>query len=409
MNQVVRHLPSEVSETPSVGEQGLSFNLSERVQQRPLLCRKEEARIYQSMSREALQQLLLMTEHEALLTELKWLIDTIEEEVRRYESAPGKRAGADTLNLVGLIDELEMLHFINDSRRFQQRKKRLHRRLSDWNPPRYIVHRLVEQLMTDTYSSTECPRLKESRRRILKAQRGYQRSRNTLTDANLRLVFSVANRFRYLGLPYEDLVQEGSLGLIKAIERFEHKKGFLFSTYAYRVISQAIHLAVERNEHLVRRPYKQIREKAVVDQTRMRLEQRLGRALRGSDLDKHLPESLEYRKPHIENNVQSTASAWLPSSTTPDQDHEALSSDRQSYETLSLSYKQMISRGLDSLDERSALIVRLRYGIGVAQNYTLKEISERLSLSSERVRQIANQAVMTLKEKFDQHDEPTMG
>lgn len=396
MNQIVTELPAAVEELDNLN----GFNLSSKAQSTPLMNKSDERKHYECMSRQALDQLVLMTEHEDLLAELKWLVDEIDDEVRRYEAKPGQRLRADELNLIGLIDELEMLLFIDDKDRANKRRNRLKRRLYEWNPPRYVVQRMVSELFEGkAINEANCPKLKESKRKILRAQRRYHRQRNKLTDANLRLVFSVANRFRYLGMPFEDLVQEGSIGLIKAIERFEHRKGFLFSTYAYRVISQAIHLAVERNEHLVRRPYKQLREKAVVDQTRTKLEQTLGRPVRASDLRKHLPDNLEHTPAHIDNNAEATAVAWSPTAVLPEpQDHAALDEDSQNFQSLSLNYKDLIEKSLSTLDERSETIVRLRYGIGVPQTYTLKEISERLSLSSERVRQIAKSAVQKLQD-----------
>lgn len=402
MNQAV---DSSILPTETVLQEQESFSLSSMTQGIPLLEKSEERDRYKKMSRAALTQLMLLTESEATLCELKNLIIVIEEEIRKYESRNNSRKDAYSLNLLGLIDELELLIYLKDERGFDFRRKKLQRRLSEWNPPRYLVNRMVESL-AHTFKQENNEVLKETRKRLVKARAKYTLNRNKLTDANLRLVFSVANRFRYLGLPFDDLVQEGSLGLIKAIERFDPDKGFLFSTYAYRVISQSIHLAVDKNESLVRKPFKQLREKAIVDQTRNRLEQKLGRAPNSRDLQKHLPDSLEDKKPHIERNISFSAVAMLPTIASHEPNEQAsLDIDSQQFETQFLAHRAKLEQMLTTLPSRAEKIVRMRYGIGLPQSYTLKEISERLSLSSERVRQIALSAVSDLQAKLEQNNE----
>jgi RNA polymerase nonessential primary-like sigma factor len=398
MNQAVdaRNIP----DATSLHEQE-SFSLSSMTQGVPLLAKSEEKDRYRRMSRAALSQLLALTDHEATLTELRDLVIEIEEEVRKYESKNSVRHDAYSLNLLGLIDELELLMHLQDERDLKDRKNKLHRRLSEWNPPRYLVTRMVSNL-TESLSDNTNEALQETRKRLIRAKAKYTQNRNKLTDANLRLVFSVANRFRYLGLPFDDLVQEGSLGLIKAIERFDPDKGFLFSTYAYRVISQSIHLAVDKSESLVRKPFKQLREKAIVDQTRNRLEQKLGRAPNSRDLQEHLPDSLEDKKPHIERNISFSAVA-MPLAPPPGDpgEHAYLDNESQQFQIQFLAHRAELDELLATLPARAEKIVRMRYGIGLPQSYTLKEISERLSLSSERVRQIALSAVGDMQAKLE--------
>lgn len=359
-----------------------------------------EAQAYKNMHRSALRQLATLASTTPLINDLRDLIDKVEEEVRKYETSSKIKLNTDALDLLGLIDELEVLNHLGEQSRLLRRRRKLMRKLSEWSAPKYLVTRTVDQFLQQRLHAQD-ETSKAARKRLVRALNAYNNQRNRLTQTHLRLVFSVANRFRYLGLPYDDLVQEGSIGLMKAIERFDPTKGYQFSTYAYRVISQSIHLALDKNESLVRKPFKQLREKALVDQTRMRLEQKLGRAPSARDLEQQLPDSIEDKQPHLARNVQATASALAIQLPVLDaSEYAALEENEQSFNTQFLSHKKLLEQQLKRLDSRAELIVRMRYGIGTQQNYTLKEISERLNLSSERVRQITLRAIEQISERL---------
>jgi RNA polymerase sigma factor (sigma-70 family) len=189
---------------------------------------------------------------------------------------------------------------------------------------------------------------------------------------------------------------------MKAVEHFEYTKGFRFSTFAHRIISQNIHLAVEKNDGTVRRPFKLNREKIQADQARIKLEQTLGRPLRSYDLKNVLPETLEYRGVHIQDNVEHTANDAIFLSPIPAvEDHSELDEQQQQAKGLSTYYESKIQTAVEKLDARSAMIVRLRYGIGINKDYTLKEVSDLMQLSAERVRQISLQAIQRISNEFE--------
>jgi RNA polymerase sigma factor (sigma-70 family) len=205
-----------------------------------------------------------------------------------------------------------------------------------------------------------------------------------------------------LGLPFEDLVQEGHLGLIKAIERFDIAKGFRFSTYAHIVISQSIHLALDKQLAMVRLPFKALREKASVEKTRQVLEQQLGRAPHIHELVRHLPDELEYKDTHIANMIEPNANSQMLYASP--EDAELLAAHPLAEEELltgSLAHRDLVETMLERLNARESYIVRLRYGIGMGKEFTLEEISMAMGLSRERVRQLAHQAVEKLGRIYD--------
>ncbi len=386
------------------------YDLARIAQQQPLLSEAQEQAICQRMQQAASNLLLTLCEGPKLLGLLEDFIEHTEQEMDRFHHLKDKhlknqhmqdkvsRDSSDSLTLYRLIDELRLMYYLRQQghkdieQDLRERRRRLKRYLADWLPPAYMVIRFIQSCDLDTLPVNHRERLQE----LLK---NYHQQRNRMAQANLRLVYSVANKFRYLGLSYEDLVQEGSLGLIKAIERFDFNKGFRFSTYAYRVISQGIHLAIDKNSALVRKPYKLLRDKAVVDQTRIKLEQRLGKTPSARELADALPENIQHKRAHTDNHANITADTHtLYTSPHDPSDHAALGEAEQIWQTGGEHTRTLLEQLVKRLPARDQVILRMRFGLGVPRQYTLEEISQRLSLSRERVRQIANNGVQTLKD-----------
>jgi RNA polymerase sigma factor (sigma-70 family) len=141
-----------------------------------------------------------------------------------------------------------------------------------------------------------------------------------------------------------------------------------------------------------------MREKAVVDQTRTRLEQSLSRPPRSFEFEQSLPNTIEKKSAHVALNIQPTAESQtdhLPSKSP--ELHAHMGREEQDFQTHWLNYKGLLETALLTLDQRSVQIVRMRYGLGINRTYTLKEIGETLSISTERVRQISNNAIKNLQ------------
>ena len=361
----------------------------------PRLTPVQERRAYQSMHSCALTQLSLLTHNTDLLELLKVVIETIDEESGRYAQTANWDQQSVTLDIISLVDELETMYYLNCSQGLGQRRQRLQRRLSEWSAPHHLVTSVITRILQ---ASIPRPNNRIAFNDIKASLDRYHAQRNKLTTANLRLVYSIAYRFKFLGLPYEDLIQEGSLGLMKAIERYDPSKGFQFSTYAYRIISQSIHNAIDKQAHMVRKPFRQLNEKAIVDKTRALLEQKLSRPLRGYELNNSLPNNLEYTPSHISNNIEPNADTQsLYAASTHPEDHASMDASAQDFDVQFLKHQATLDSALSRLDQRSRTVLRMRYGLGIARSFTLKEISETLSLSSERVRQIAQKAVLMLQ------------
>ena len=221
---------------------------------------------------------------------------------------------------------------------------------------------------------------------------------------NLRLVVNVAKRFRNLGLSYMDLIQEGNKGLMRAVEKFDHSKGFTFSTYAVWWIDQAIIRGVQNQSRTVRVPSHIHQEQRRVRQ----LEETLRRQLERDPSLEELAAEAEIDTEEVErvlssrspiqsldepigergqNSVSDTLIA--PSGPTPcaDDDQRRI--------------RQILSQGLRSLEERERTIVRWRYGLDGEQPQTLRSIGKELGISRERVRQIEVQALSKLRNRQD--------
>jgi len=228
--------------------------------------------------------------------------------------------------------------------------------------------------------------------------RGDERARNQLIRANLRLVVSIAKQFTNRGLPLADLIEEGNLGLMHAVERFDPRQGARFSTYATYWIKQAIRRALTNKSKTIRLPAYMVETIAKWKQASARLVEELGREPTPAEVAKRL--GISSRKLGIiRRALRATASPtqvpdmmWmfedvLSDSRIPAPDQVLLDSEE----------REMLERLLNVIDKREAEILRLRYGMDTGEPMTLQQIGDRLHLARERVRQIENRALQKLK------------
>jgi RNA polymerase sigma factor (sigma-70 family) len=354
----------------------------------PQLPNSTQSQLYQSMESCALSQLILFTREPKLLATLKWLVESIHNETLSYQRTQVYNDGSTYLKVISLIDSLEVIDHIEKHAKHRETvNRKLQKQISQWKVPRHLVIKVIKDLMRqkNTPSLLIEPIMAHN---LNGFELRYNKERNKLISANLKLVFSIAKRYRFLGLSYEDLVQEGSIGLLRSIERFDPTKGYLFSTYAYTAISHHIHSAIEKQSSVVRRPYDQLKDKAIADKTRAKLEQKLARPPRSKEYKASLPDSINNKTPYIALNTHATANIDRYQQSPEPEEHELMGRTDQDEKTQSLLYKRDINSLLLSLDERKQTILRMRYGIGINRTYTLKEISEILFISSERVRQL---------------------
>ncbi len=240
----------------------------------------------------------------------------------------------------------------------------------------------------------------EARKRLSKEMEEGHAARAHLITANSRLVLSVARKYLGHGVPLADLIQEGNLGLLKAVDRFDPGRGYRFSTYAIWWIRQAIGRAVADQGRLIRLPAHVAEEIYKLDRTSRRLTKELGREPSPQELAEEMEISGE-RLEELTRVAQEPVSLDIPLgeeevSTLADfiEDEEAPPPSAQASHAL---LGKHLGEALDSLTPREAEILRLRFGLEDGRTRTLEEVGREVGLTRERVRQIQGEALRRLR------------